>query len=66
MRVVNLIEFALFENELSKMFDRRVELTVNSVMLRDLSLKTAVEILTQSSRDAEKRREVMYSSEKIK
>ena len=66
MRVVNLIEFALFENELSKMFDRRVELTVNSVMLRDLSLKTAVEILTQSSRDAEKLREVMYSSEKIK
>ena len=66
MRVVNLIEFALFEKELSKMFDRRVELTVNSVMLRDLSLKTAVEILTQSSRDAEKRREVMYSSEKIK
>ena len=44
MRVVNLIEFALFEKELSKMFDRRVELTVNSVMLRDLSLKTAVEI----------------------
>ena len=66
MRVVNLIEFALFEKELSKMFDRRVELTVNSVMLRDLSLKTAVEILAQSSRDAEKRREVMYSSEKIK
>ena len=66
MWVVNLIEFALFEKELSKMFDRRVELTVNSVMLRDLSLKTAVEILTQSSRDAEKRREVMYSSEKIK
>ena len=66
MRVVNLIEFALFEKELSKMFDRRVELTVNSVMLRDLSLKTAVEILTQSSRDAEKLREVMYSSEKIK
>ena len=66
MWVVNLIEFALFENELSKMFDRRVELTVNSVMLRDLSLKTAVEILTQSSRDAEKLREVMYSSEKIK
>ena len=66
MRVVNFIEFALYENELSKMFDRRVELTVNSVMLRDLSLKTAVEILTQSSRDAEKRREVMYSSEKIK
>ena len=66
MRVVNLIEFALFEKELSKMFDPRVELTVNSVMLRDLSLKTAVEILAQSSRDAEKRREVMYSSEKIK
>ena len=66
MRVVNLIEFALFKKELSKMFDRRVELTVNSVMLRDLSLKTAVEILTQSSRDAEKLREVMYSSEKIK
>ena len=63
---VGLVEFALFEKELSKMFDRRVELTVNSVMLRDLSLKTAVEILTQSSRDAEKRREVMYSSEKIK
>ena len=33
---VGLVEFALFEKELSKMFDRRVELTVNSVMLRDL------------------------------
>ena len=33
---VGFVEFALFEKELSKMFDRRVELTVNSVMLRDL------------------------------
>ena len=54
MRVVNLIEFALFENELSKMFDRRVELMVNSVMLRDLSLKTAVEILTQRCRETQR------------
>ena len=32
---VGLIEFVVFEKELSRLINRRVELTVNSAMLRD-------------------------------